>query len=99
MSPKGRTPLTLGPLGRERYKKAGKLASLALAVTVGLVTPAAAVERVGTAHTTAAFGSAHKCDHGCDCNHDNCPNPKPPTGCFDIDSVIHGATKYVSVVC
>jgi hypothetical protein len=104
MSPEGRTPLPLGPLGRERYKKAGKLASLALVVTVGLVTPAAAVESGGTAHTvtthrgvTAADDLTCKKDSKGKCKKK--PKPKPPAGCFDIDSVIHGVTKYVSAVC
>ncbi|MGR6968877.1 hypothetical protein ACU639_04585 [Streptomyces cynarae] len=101
MSPESRTPFSLGPLARERYRKAGKLASLALVMAVGLATPAAAVGRGETArpndncdHHTTDLGGGH--------DKDKCPKPKPPTppaGCFDIDSVVHGETKYISAVC
>ncbi|MGW5609934.1 hypothetical protein ACWEWI_28380 [Streptomyces sp. NPDC003753] len=48
MSRESRTPFSLGPLARERYRKAGKLASLALVMAVGPATPAAAVGSGGT---------------------------------------------------
>ena len=101
MSPESRTPFSLGPMARERYRKAGKLASLALVMAVGLATPAAAVGHGKTArpndncdHHTTDLGGGH--------DKDKCPKPKPPTppaGCFDIDSVVHGETKYISAVC
>ncbi|MEV6737804.1 hypothetical protein AB0N14_13050 [Streptomyces sp. NPDC051104] len=114
MSPEGRAPSPLGPLARDRYKRASKFASLALVVAAGLVTPTVAAARSHTPHTTAAHGG--DCEHraglpGGDHDKDKCPKPrptyptasptetKPPSGCFDIDSVVHGDTKYISVVC
>ncbi|WP_330245205.1 MULTISPECIES: hypothetical protein [unclassified Streptomyces] len=111
MSPEHRTPTPFGPLLRGKRKKLGGLASVAVLVAIGLVTPAAAI-----AHTMTSNGGVtsvaddDKCDkYGLQAL-GKCKKPKPkptgtptppppPTGCNDIDSAVQGMTKYVSVVC
>lgn len=93
-----------------RFKKTGRLAPMALMSAIGLVIPAAAVAHGMTSHAGVAYTANggcehHKSAHGNDHDKDKCKTPKPkpsPTkkaGCFDIDSVVHGNTKYVSAVC
>jgi hypothetical protein len=115
MSPEGRKPSSFGPLARDRYRRAGKFASLALVVAAGLVTPIAAVAHSESGQANTAY-SGGDCEHraglpGGDHDKDKCPRPthtpspsptntKPPRGCFDIDSAAHsGNAKFVSVVC
>jgi hypothetical protein len=91
-----------------RFKKTGRLAPVALMSAIGLVIPAAAVAHGMTSHAGVSYTANGGCEHrrgALDGDHDKdkCKTPKPtPTkkaGCFDIDSTVHGSTKYVSVVC
>lgn len=80
MSPEGRKPSSLGPLARDKYKRTGKFAALALVVAAGLVTPAAALARTDASHMTAASGGDcghHKSVPGGGHDKDKCPKPKP----------------------
>ncbi|WP_158690563.1 hypothetical protein [Streptomyces sp. 142MFCol3.1] len=105
MSPEHRTPTPSGPPLRGKRRKIGGLATTALLVAIGLVTPAAAIAHNMTGHASAADG---KCDRPGMGALDKCrgprpptptPTPPPPTGCDDIDSAVQGMTKYVSAVC
>ncbi|MFF4958047.1 hypothetical protein [Streptomyces sp. NPDC001222] len=105
MSPEHGTPTPSGPTARGRRKKVGGLASVALLVTLGLVTPAAAIAHTVTTHGGVASADGGKCKKDGK-GKDKCKKPKPkptptppPTGCNDIDSAVQGMTKYVSVVC
>ncbi|MFF3359281.1 hypothetical protein ACFYWN_43445 [Streptomyces sp. NPDC002917] len=102
MSPEHRTPTPFGPLLRGKRKKIGGLASVALLVAIGLATPAAAIAHTMTANEgVTSVADDPKCDKYGMQALGKCrkPRPTPPTGCNDIDSVIHGVTKYVSAVC
>ncbi|MEU9208669.1 hypothetical protein AB0D27_12140 [Streptomyces sp. NPDC048415] len=63
MSPEYRTTSLLGPLARERFKKAGMVASLALVVATGVVSPAAATARSMTdqAAMMSRYGGGDNC--------------------------------------
>ncbi|MEN1885120.1 hypothetical protein ACFY1B_06510 [Streptomyces mirabilis] len=103
MSPDHRTPTPSGPLLRGKRRKIGGLATTALLVAIGLVTPAAAIAHTVTGHA-AADGRCEKPGMGAldKCRGPRPPKPTPPpppTGCNDIDSAVQGMTKYVSVVC
>jgi len=65
MSPEFRTA-PLGPLARDRFKKAGMVASLSLVLAAGVVDPAAAAARSMTDQARAAAGNGG--DH-CKPNH------------------------------
>lgn len=98
MSPERRTNTPLGPLTRGRFGKARRLASVALLVTAGLVTPAAAVAATMTTHGSATNADDPKCDpdkSGHRPDGDECPTPtststtlRPPpstnVACSDI---------------
>lgn len=60
MSPDHRTPTTSGPLLRGKRRKIGGLATTALLVAIGLVTPAAAIAHTMTGHASAADGRCDK---------------------------------------
>ncbi|MDQ0990899.1 hypothetical protein [Streptomyces sp. V3I7] len=62
MSPEHRTTSLLGPLARDRFKKAGMLTSLALVLAAGVVSPAAAAARSmpdGHAPVARHYGGDH----------------------------------------
>ncbi|MER5466907.1 hypothetical protein ABT010_41140 [Streptomyces sp. NPDC002668] len=106
MSPEHRTPTPFGPPLQGKRKKIGRLASVALLVAIGLVTPAAAIAHTVTAQGGVTSDDDPKCEQAGMGSLDKCkkPRPKPtppppPTGCNDIDSAVQGNTKYVSVVC
>ncbi|WP_405972032.1 hypothetical protein [Streptomyces sp. NBC_00988] len=56
MSPEFPTSSLLGPLARDRFRKAGLVASLALVLASGVAGPAAAAARSTTGHAEAAAG-------------------------------------------
>lgn len=107
MSPDHRTPTPSGPLLRGKRRKIGGLATTALLVAIGLVTPAAAIAHTVTGHASAddrcekpGMGALDKCRGPRPPKPTPTPTPPPPpTGCNDIDSAVQGMTKYVSVVC
>ncbi|WP_316739455.1 hypothetical protein [Streptomyces sp. MK7] len=84
---------------KQKRRVAASLAAAVAMTFVGVGTAQAAKQPGAADGMTARAGIASA--GGCDYDHDhNCPKPPPvPKGCFDIDSVIHGVTKYVSVVC
>ncbi|WP_405839970.1 hypothetical protein [Streptomyces sp. NBC_01518] len=61
MSPEFPTSPLLGPLARDRFRKAGLMASLALVLASGVAGPAAAAARSTTDRTTAAAGGGDHC--------------------------------------
>ncbi|WP_306190627.1 hypothetical protein [Streptomyces sp. MK5] len=84
---------------KQKRRVAASLAAAVAMTFVGVGTAQAAKQPGAADGMTARAGIASA--GGCDYDHDhNCPKPPPvPRGCFDIDSGIHGMTKYVSVVC
>ncbi|WP_158716001.1 hypothetical protein [Streptomyces sp. NRRL B-24720] len=105
MSPEHRTRTPFGPLLRGKRKKISGLASVALLMAIGLVTPAAASTHTVTSHGGVTSADDSKCDlYGMGslgkCKKPRPPKPPtPPTGCFDIDSAVQDPDKYISVVC
>ncbi|MFG2373593.1 hypothetical protein ACGFY9_19220 [Streptomyces sp. NPDC048504] len=89
MNPEFPTSSPLGPLARDRFRKAGTLASLALVLAAGVASPAAAAARSVTDQPKAAAGRGG--DH-CKPNHHHksrvteaggkgdCKGPTGPTG-------------------
>jgi len=88
MSPEFRTS-PLGPLARNRFRKAGMVASLALALAAGAAGPATAAARSMTEHVNAAAGNGggdckphhhHKSQATEAGGKDHCKGPTGPTG-------------------
>ncbi|MGW4560098.1 hypothetical protein ACWEOV_41785 [Streptomyces sp. NPDC004365] len=98
MSPEYRTSSTLGPRAKSRFKRVAGLASAALVVAIGLVTPAAAHTRGMTTHVGAPDADYCGKDRKDKCKKPT-PPPLPPTGCFDIDSTVQDPDKFIAVVC
>lgn len=88
MSPESRTSSLFGPLARDRFRKAGMVASLALVLASGVANPAAAAARTVTDQAKAAAG--HGGDHCKPPHHKSrategggkgdCKGPTGPTG-------------------
>ncbi|MFC9910475.1 hypothetical protein [Streptomyces sp. NPDC127197] len=97
MSPEHRTTMEGKPPAKGK-RRVGGLASVALLVAIGLITPAAAIAHSVTTHGGVTAAGDPKCKEGKD--KDKCkPTPPPASGCNNIDSAVQGMTKYVSVVC
>ncbi|MFI1164732.1 hypothetical protein ACH4UM_14170 [Streptomyces sp. NPDC020801] len=86
MSPEDRTPSPLGLPARGEHKKIGRLASVALVVAIGLVTPAAALAHGMTGHKGVTHADGPRCDNdpghhpgggGGDHGKDECKTPTP----------------------
>jgi len=93
MSPEYRTRSLLGPLARDRFKKAGMTASLALVLAASVSSPAVAAARGTGDHATGASryssGGKDKCKQQgphrvtlstAQGGKDNCQGPTGPTG-------------------
>ncbi|MEH0423359.1 hypothetical protein [Streptomyces sp. B21-083] len=94
MSPEYRTRSLLGPLARDRFKKAGMTASLALVLAASVASPAAAAARGMGDHATGASryssGGKDKCKQqgpkhrdalsAAQGGKDKCQGPTGPTG-------------------
>ncbi|MEV0483176.1 hypothetical protein AB0I69_21540 [Streptomyces sp. NPDC050508] len=88
MSPESHTSSLFGPLARDRFRKAGMVASLALVLASGVANPAAAAARTVTDQAKAAAG--HGGDHCKPPHHKSrategggkgdCKGPTGPTG-------------------
>ncbi|MFF1263488.1 MULTISPECIES: hypothetical protein [unclassified Streptomyces] len=63
MSPEYRSPSLLGPLARDRFRKAGMVASLALVLAAGVLSPAGAAAQTVARHASEA--SRHGGDDHC----------------------------------
>ncbi|MFI1352956.1 collagen-like protein [Streptomyces sp. NPDC020898] len=93
MSPEYRTRSLLGPLARDRFKRAGMATSLALILAASVAGPAAAAAR-GVSDPTAGTsrysggdkdkcknqGSKHRADSATQNGKDKCKGPTGPTG-------------------
>ncbi len=93
MSPEYRTGSLLGPLARDRFKRAGMVTSLALILAASVAGPATAAARGVSDHTAQASrysggdkdkckneGSKHRADAATQDGKDKCKGPTGPTG-------------------